>query len=136
MKYVNLLPVFISLSFTVQANDYLGSYYQKYEECTESEKSKKQLTENVIIEHGLNKQDLKYILIIKDIRIAKCSEEEEKMYLNSANKDQLITTQSEYNKIILSKLKREELIHINKINKNLAEFNVDVNIISLYESLK
>ena len=67
MKYVNFLSLFLSLSFTVQASDHLDSYYQKYEQCTSSERNKKPLTENVMAEHGLSKQDLKYILIIKGI---------------------------------------------------------------------
>lgn len=136
MKYVNFLSLFLSLSFTVQASDHLDSYYQKYEQCTSSERNKKPLTENVMAEHGLSKQDLKYILIIKGIRIATCSQKEEKEYLDSANKNELITTQSEYNKLILSKLSKEELIHINAINQSLVEFNIDVNIISLYDKLK
>lgn len=136
MKYVNFLLLLLPLSFALQANEALDAYYQKYEECANHENSKKPLTADVMNKYTLKKQDLKYILIIKDIRVAKCSEAEEKAYLNTVNKEKKITTQSEYNQSILAKLNKEELVHINKINQRLAEFNVDVNVISLYDKLK
>ena len=125
------LLILVSVPFQTLANDFLGSYYLKIKECSAAEKSKPNLTE-----HMITFDEIKYISLIRNLRIEDCSKSEEMDYLNHAKESGKKITLSSYNKADLSKLTEKELTSIEELNRQLQGYNLDVDLISIYETLK
>jgi len=129
-KQTALLVLAIT-SFQTLANDFLDSYYLKIEECTAAEKIKPKLTA-----HLITLDEIKYISLIRNLRIEDCSKSEEMDYLNHAKESDKKITLSSYNNDDLSKLTEKELISIEEINRQLQDYNLEVDLLSIYETLK
>ncbi len=135
MKYVNFITLLLICgchSYNSEAKNSLAEYYAKVDECVETEKKKPDITvDNVQIE------DIKYLFLIQNIRIANCSKEQENLYINSSSyNEEKITTLSQYNSQDLSEMDKKEIEHIDSLDKSLESYNLEVDLISLYEQLK
>lgn len=131
MKFGRFILITLALSSLAKANELINIYHDKVDECIAREKTKKSLTEE-----NITVNDLKYILIIKNIRIAECSKLEESAYINSSKTEYVEQTLSQFNEIDLKNMSSNELDYINKLDHKLKDYNLEVNLLSIYEKLK
>ncbi|WP_231570835.1 hypothetical protein [Vibrio jasicida] len=128
-----LITALVILSFQTFANDFVDAYYAKVEECIAFEKAKPDLTDNQV---SLN--EVKYLPLIRSLRIEDCSKAEETAYLNDIKTQgtELKATLSSYNKSDLSKLTEQELLLLEELNEKLQNYSLEVDLISIYEKLE
>ena len=126
--------VFVALAFTnaqVFANDFLDNYYSKVEECIAIEKNKPDVTENQI-----SIREVKYLSIIRSLRIEKCSKVEELSYIENTKNSMLKATLSAYNKMDLSKLTTKELVLLRELDSKLKAYSLETDLLSIFEDLE
>lgn len=113
------------------ADDRLDKYYAKVQECIDFEKAKPDLTT-----HLVSLKDMEYLPLIRSLRIESCSKSEELNYIGSINESDPKTTLSVYNEMDSSKLTEEELIFIKQLDKRLQNYNLETDLLLIYEKLK
>lgn len=113
------------------ADDRLDKYYAKVQECIDFEKAKPDLTM-----HSVSLKDMEYLPLIRSLRIESCSKSEELNYIGSIDESDLKTTLSVYNEMDSSKLTEEELIFIKELDKRLQNYNLETDLLLIYEKLK
>jgi len=128
-----LTTTLVGLSFQTLADDLLDAYYTKVEECIAIEKTKPDLTDSQV---SLN--IVKYLPLIRSLRIEDCSKTEEIAYLADTNGDgiELKTTLSSYNESDSAKLTRQELLLVEELNEKLQNYSLEVDLLSIYEKLE
>ncbi len=135
MKCANFIALLLMCSchsYHSQAANSLTEYYAKIDECIETEQKKPDITADNVLPG-----DVEYLFFVKSIRIANCSKEQEHRYINSPLYDEeKITTLSQYNQQDLSKMSKEEVEYIKHLDKKLANYNLEVDLLSLYDQLK
>ncbi len=145
MNFKKLLIVLSLLtpSIPLAANSY-ELYKKAITNCIDFEKSKIKLAKNDI--EDLKPEDIeKFLFLIKDIRIQRCSSQEEITALidELASTDVSINPKeianrylSIYNKQRISNLSDAEKVKLNKIDKSLKEKNLEINLLDLRKELK
>lgn len=128
-----LTTTLVALSFQTLADDLLDVYYIKVEECIAIEKTKPDLTDSQV-----SLSEVRYLPLIRNIRIENCSKTEEVAYLADRNGDgaELKTTLSSYNESDSAKLTRQELLLVEELNEKLQNYNLEVDLLSIYEKLE
>ena len=119
------------LSFGALCDDSLDNYYSKVEECIAFEKSKPDLTEEQV---SLN--EMKYLPLVRSMRIEDCSREEELDYIDNTKSSDLKVTLSAYNKRDLSKLSEDEVALLEELNNELEGYNLETDLLAIYEKLE
>lgn len=142
-KKLPLLLAFITPSICLAESSY-DAYKDSVKNCIEIENQKSPVTINDL--HGLKPEDIdKYLLLLKDIRIQKCSKSYEMDALvndlSSGNDLINIDKLSErYLSIYIKKrtntLSENELSKLNQLDSSLKEKSLEVNMLSLWEKLK
>ncbi len=130
MKFVNLFSLCAIFFCGISVANEIDVYYQKVESCIEQEKLKDDLTAN-----DVKINDFKYLPIIKNIRIANCSQQEENDYLNS-KASQHSHTLTYFNEQDLLQFSRDELTAIAELDRKLSKKNLEVDLLSIYDKLK
>jgi hypothetical protein len=120
-----------AMSFGTFADEQLDKYYAKVEECIAFEKAKPDLTTYLV-----SLEDMEYLPLLRSLRIESCSKSEELNYIDSTNESDLKTTLSVYNETDSSKLTEEELIFIKQLDKRLQNYNLETDLLLIYEKLK
>ena len=126
--------MFIALAFTsaqVFANNFLDSYYSKVEECISIEKNKPDVTANQISIH-----EVKYLSIIRSLRIEDCSKVEELSYIVNTERSTLKETLSTYNKNNLSKLTTKEQDLLKELDSKLKAYSLETDLLSVFDDLE
>lgn len=119
------------LPFGVFGDESLDNYYSKIEECIAFEKNKPDLTEDQV---SLN--DIKYLPLIRSLRIEDCSRSEELNYIDNTQGSDLKVTLSTYNKEDLSKLTVDEVALVKELDSKLQGYNLEIDLLAIYEKLK
>lgn len=70
------------------------------------------------------------------LRIESCSKLEELNYIGNMNESDLKTTLSVYNEMDSAKLTEEELVFIKELDKRLQNYNLETDLLLIYEKLK
>ncbi|MGY5540568.1 hypothetical protein [Vibrio brasiliensis] len=136
MKLANITFVFILLwsfiaSASASASEVEDLYYQKIEQCVNDEQRKKDLTAR-----DVTPEELKYIPIVRSLRVERCSKIEESNYVQSFGGSKIPETISTYNNRDLSALTKGELETIRNIDERLESYNLEVDLLSIYDKLK
>lgn len=138
MKLANITFVFIllwsfiaSASASASASEVEDLYYQKIEQCVNDEQRKKDLTAR-----DVTPEELKYIPIVRSLRVERCSKIEESNYVQSFGGSKIPETISTYNNRDLSALTKGELETIRNIDERLESYNLEVDLLSIYDKLK
>lgn len=136
MKLANITSVFILLwsfiaSASASASEVEDLYYQKIEQCVNDEQRKKDLTAR-----DVTPEELKYIPIVRSLRVERCSKIEESNYVQSLGGSKIPETISTYNNRDLSTLTKGELETIRNIDERLESYNLEVDLLSIYDKLK
>ncbi|RDX37869.1 hypothetical protein DZA52_04710 [Vibrio campbellii] len=121
----------ITMSSGIFADELLDKYYAKVEECIGFEKAKPDLTTKLV-----SLKDMEYLPLIRSLRIESCSKLEELNYIGNMNESDLKTTLSVYNEMDSAKLTEEELVFIKKLDKRLQNYNLETDLLLIYEKLK
>ena len=106
-------------------------YYQKIEQCVDDEQDKKDLTAR-----DVTLEELKYIPIVRSLRVERCSKLEESNYVQSFGDSKVPETISTYNNRDLSTLTKGELATIKNIDERLESYNLEVDLLSIYDKLE
>ncbi|MDA9556195.1 hypothetical protein N9R79_01645 [Vibrio sp.] len=128
MKYAQYL-LLMGLSATSMADEM--DYLNKIDVCVSQEQAKPELTQEEVT---LN--DFKYLPILKQIRISKCTKSEEEAYLRSTDKSQQIKTLSDYLHEDLQTFDPNELEEMKALNTKLASFSLEGDLISLHDKVQ
>ena len=128
MKCVNFLLCFCCISFISSANELLEKYNHKLKQCVSEQKAKKALRKNQI-----QLSDFKYVLLINNLRIARCSKIEEMQYLLSVTVGNPQPTLSRYNRLTLTELSDDEIMVLQSLSVELADYNLETNFSALFE---
>ena len=128
MKYLSFLLCLCCISFISSANELLEKYNHKLRLCVSEQKAKKALRKNQI-----QLSDFKYVLLINNLRIARCSKVEEMQYLLSVATEEPEPTLSQYNSFTLTELSTDEIMRLQVLSVELADYNLETDFSSLYE---
>ena len=128
MKCVSFLLCLCCISFVSSANELLEKYNHKLRQCVSEQKAKKALRKNQI-----QLSDFKYVLLINNLRIARCSKVEEMQYLLSAATEEPEPTLSQYNSFTLTELSTDEIMVLQALSVELADYNLETDFSALFE---